>query len=84
MEYLIDTFFAHPLFYIGALFAFAGAMGFLIYLRGFIGGIGNVFTMAGHVEHVEHANVRAVWGLAILTTTFVVWEIFRLITGWFI
>ncbi len=82
MEYFIQSFLYHPLFYIGSLVAFIAALGFLVFLRGFIGGIGNVFTLAGNVEHVGRANVRAVWGLSILTTTFVVWEILRLIAGW--
>lgn len=78
----MENFFANPFFYIGALFAFFAALGFLIYLRGFIGGIGHVFTKTGHDDHVKHANLRATWGLLILSYVFIVWQIIRLIAGW--
>ncbi|MBC7836555.1 hypothetical protein H7X87_02145 [Acetobacteraceae bacterium] len=83
MENIIYTFLAHPLFYIGSIFAFLAAIGFLVYLRGFIGGIGNVFTMTGNIEHVAEANARAVWGLCIITYVFVIWELVRFVAGWF-
>jgi hypothetical protein len=79
----MDNFISNPVFYISALFASAGAFGFLIYLRGFIGSIGNVFTKAGHDEHVHHAQVRVIWGILILTATFIVWEIVRWVLQWF-
>lgn len=83
MEYFLDSFFADPLFYIGVFFSFVAALGFLIYLRGVIAGIGYTFTLSGHAEHVQTAYTRVVWGLLILTATFVVWEIVRWLAGIF-
>lgn len=83
MEYFLNSFFSSPLFYIGVLFSFVAALGFLLFLRGFISNIGHLFTLSGNIEHVEKANTRMVWGLLILTTTFVVWEIVRWIAGLF-
>jgi hypothetical protein len=80
----MESFFLHPFFYISAAFALVAAMGFLIFLRGFIGGIGDVFTMTGHVTHVQEAQTRAVWGVFILTSVFVVWEVVRWVASWFI
>lgn len=80
----MDSFFLHPFFYVSAAFAVVGAIGFLVYLRGFIGGIGDVFTMAGHVGHVAEAQTRVVWGVFILTSLFIVWEIVRWIASWFV
>lgn len=78
MEILVTN----PMFYIGALFAFFAVIGFLIYLRGFISSIGDVFTLAGHDEHVRHGHVRVAHGLLIITTVFIVWQVIRAIVGW--
>ena len=83
MEYFLNSFFSSPLFYIGVLFSFVATLGFLVYLRGFIAGIGNLFTLSGHAGHVKEAYVRVVWGLLILTATFVIWEIVRWIAELF-
>lgn len=74
---------AVPFHYLELLFAFLAAISFLVFLRGWLGGIGNVFKMNGHEEHLEHAYTRQVWGVMLLAALFYVWEIVRTMASWF-
>lgn len=69
-----DTVFSNPLLYLGYLFAFAAAIGFLIFLRGFLSGFPKVFSMDWHEEHQEHYRTRTTWGFFILLYLFIAWE----------
>lgn len=83
MTTLLNSFASDPLFYIGAVFATIAVFGFLVYLRGFLSGVGHVLLNDGHNEHQEHARVRAVWGFLILLETVLLWETIRAVAGWF-
>lgn len=76
-----DAIFADPMFYLGYLFAFAAAIAFLIFLRGFLSGLPKVFTMDWHEEHQEHHRVRVTWGFFLLLYLFVVWQLVRFVAG---
>lgn len=69
--------------YVEILFAFLAAISFLVFLRGWLGGIGNVIKMNGHDEHLNHAYVRQVWGVMLLAALFFVWEVVRMVASWF-
>jgi hypothetical protein len=83
MESLLNNFFSHPFFYVGALVSAFAAISFLLYLRGFIAGVGHVFDDGAHIGHQHHANERVVHGVLLLGITFIVWEIVRSIAGLF-
>ncbi len=76
-----DIVFASPMLYLGYVFAFVGAIGFVIFFIGFTAGLPKVFTMDSHDEHQEHHRVRATWGFFIMVYTFIVWEIVRWVLG---
>jgi len=78
-----DSVYATPFHYVELLFAFLAALAFLLFLRGWLGGIGNVFKMNGHDEHLEHAYKRQIEGFLYLGLLFVVWEIVRAV-AWFL
>ncbi len=81
MESLFNTVAANPWYYLGVCFAILGGFAFLIFLRGFISGVGNLFHMHGHDEHLQHARVRVVWGLYLMMATLGLWELIRIIAG---
>lgn len=82
LQELWDNFYATPFHYVEMVFAFLATIAFLIFLRGFLGSIGNVFKMNGHDEHVAHAQVRQVWGLFLLAMIFAIWEMTRTVVSW--
>ena len=67
----------HPLFYIGALLAFGACMGFLLLLRGFLGGFDHLLSINGEDDHLEHARHRACWGMVLMVNMFVLWVAVR-------
>ncbi len=67
-----------PEYYVGVVLSFFAVVGFLLFLRGFIAGVGGVFTNTGHDEHQGEARVRNTWGTIILLFVFVLWEITRI------
>lgn len=77
-----ENVYATPFHYVEILFAFLGALAFLLFLRGFLGSIGEVFKQNGHEEHVEHSEVRAIWGVLLLGAVFAVWQMTRTIASW--
>lgn len=76
-----DLVFANPMLYLGYVFAFAGAIGFLLFLWGFTAGLPKVLTIDWHDEHQEHQRVRATWGFFIMVYAFIAWELLRWILG---
>ena len=76
-----DVALAHPMLYLGYIFALVGAIGFLLFLWGFCAGLPKVFTIDWHDEHQEHHRVRVTWGFFIMVYTFIVWELLRWILG---
>jgi hypothetical protein len=78
-----DKVLSAPFHYLEVLFAFLAALAFLVFLRGWLGGVGNIFKMSGHDEHLEHAYTRQVWGVLLMAALFYVWEIVRTMASWF-
>ena len=83
MTAFYSTFFADPLYYIGYLFAFCTAIGFIIFLRGFLSGFGYALALNGHDEHMDKFRTRATWGVVLMAYTFGMWELLRLVVSWF-
>lgn len=73
----LQSLITHPEYYVGIVLSFFAVVGFLLFLRGFMAGIGGVFTNTGHDEHQDEARVRNTWGTIILLFVFVLWEITR-------
>lgn len=84
MEFFFDGFYSNPSYYISALFAVAGTIAFLLFLRGFLATIGRVFTISGNDDHLREGYTRAVWGVLLLFLLFTVWEVVRFIFGLFV
>ncbi|HEV7449718.1 MAG TPA: hypothetical protein VGP13_04250 [Candidatus Paceibacterota bacterium] len=76
-----DAVFAHPMLYVGYIFAFVAAIGVLTFLRGFLSGFSFVVTMDWHEEHQEHYRTYATQGFFILLYLYIVWELLRWIVG---
>ncbi len=69
--------FANALFCVGSVIAFIACIGFLIFLRGVLLGITQVFYLDGHDDHVGHARVNSVWGVVIMVNMFALWVLIR-------
>ena len=78
----IDSFFANPLWYIGFVLAFVAALSFLVFLRGFLSGLPNLFTLSAHEGHQRRHRVRITWGVILLIFLYIIWEILRWLVGW--
>lgn len=76
-----DLVFADPMLYLGYVFAFLAAIGFVKFFMGVAAGLPKVFTIDAHDEHQEHHRVRATQGFFILVYLFIVWEILRWFLG---
>ncbi len=70
-----------PLRYIAYIFALFGAIGTLLFMAGFGGGIKFIFTYAEDAHHMAHARARIVWGVLICMVTLGLWEIVRVVIG---
>ncbi len=67
----------NPLYSIGVLLSFGAMMGFLLFLRGFLLGLAQIFYIDSHEEHIGHARVRIVWGVMVMNAMFLLWVIIR-------
>lgn len=67
--------------FIGGFFGFFGAVAFLIFLAGFLGGAPNLVTMNEADEHVRHARTRAIWGAGWLIILFGFWRLVVFLSG---
>ncbi len=67
----------NPLFFIGAIISLVACMGFLIFLRGFLLGLNQLFYIDGHDDFVALARVRITWGLVLMVNMFVLWVAIR-------
>lgn len=76
-----DVVFAHPMLYLGYVFAFLGAIAFLIFAMGFAAGLPKVFTMDWHEEHQEHHRLHVTQGFFMLLYLFIAWELVRWVLG---
>lgn len=83
MEVFFEFIYADPYVSIAALFAFFGAMALLMLVSGFFAGFRYVLSMDGHDEHMEHYRFYATWGVLLLFLLFTVWQIIRLLAGFF-
>ena len=64
----------HNWFYcIGVLLAFVAAFGFLIFLRGFLLGLNQVYFIDSNAEYLDLARIRVSWGLLLMIQAFVAW-----------
>ena len=68
---------ANPLFFIGAIISFVACLGFLIFLRGFLLGLNQLFYIDGHDDFVALARIRVTWGLVLMVNMFVLWVAVR-------
>ncbi|MES2202785.1 MAG: hypothetical protein V4474_00435 [Patescibacteria group bacterium] len=80
---MLDAFYANPMAFIGIIFALVGAFGALLFGAGFLAGLPGVFTMMSNNDHQSHHTLRITWGAALMTATFIVWELVRIIASWF-
>lgn len=76
-----DVVFAHPMLYVGYVFAFLGAIAFLTFFAGFAAGLPKVISMDYHEEHQAHHRTRVTWGFFMLLYLFIAWEIARWVLG---
>ncbi len=81
MEALFTAVYTDPLRYIGYFLAFFAAMGGVLFIAGFGGGIPHHFTFAESDSHMEHARARITMGLLWCMVVFGLWEIVRVISG---
>lgn len=75
MTGFLTSFWSDPLWYIGALLAFAAALAFLTFLRGFLSGFPHFFTLSSHDEHQHHHRVRVMWGFMLLVVIYLAWRL---------
>ncbi len=81
MENFVIAITQNPVLYIGYFLSAVGAIGFLLFVAGFFGGIGHLFSYSEDANHMEHARTRALWGLYLCMAALGVWEFIRVILG---
>lgn len=74
--------YSNPLYYIGALLAAYGAMGFVRFMSGAFTGAHHTIMLDGHRDHMNHYRHRIRQGLGFMVEAFFVWEIIRLLGDW--
>ncbi len=82
-EHFVYSLVTHPLYSLGFVLAFAAGFSFLIFIRGFLSGVGHLFTIDHHDDHLSHARMRAVWGIVLMFDVFMVWVVIRSIAALF-
>lgn len=75
MGEFVDALFADPLWYVGLVLAFLGALAFLTFLRGFLSGVPHFFTLSTHDDHQAHHRTRVTWGFFAMVFLFILWSI---------
>ncbi|HXK31252.1 MAG TPA: hypothetical protein VJZ94_00670 [Candidatus Paceibacterota bacterium] len=83
MEFVLYSFFAGPMFYIGAVLAGVAALGFVLFISGLLPGVVPALKESAHAEHTSHRRMRAIWGLYLAVAAFVLWRISLWIAGSF-
>jgi hypothetical protein len=83
MAQFVYSIVSHPLYFLGFILSFAAGFAFLIFLRGFFSGVGHLFTIDHHDEHLLHSRLRAVWGVVLLLDIFMIWVVIRTIASFF-
>jgi hypothetical protein len=73
----------HILYILGVFFSFFAAVGFLIFLRGFLIGLNQLVYIDSHEEHLSEARARATWGTLIMITVFIGWVVVEAIAALF-
>lgn len=79
----LDAFYLNPLHYIGLFFALTGTFGALLFGAGFLAGLPGVFSMMTNDDHQKHHEFRITWGATLMTVSFIVWELIRIVASWF-
>ena len=72
----------HPLVWIGYFFAFAAALAFLVFLRGFLSGVPHFFTLSAREDYQLLHRIRVTWGIVLLVFILAIWELLRLTINW--
>lgn len=80
---MFDVFYQNPMPWIALVFACIGAFGFILFTIGFFAGLSHLFTLSAHEGHMAHRRVRATWGVLIMIHAYIVWEVVRVVAGWF-
>ena len=81
MENLVVNLVQNPVLYIGYFLSAVGAAGFLLFVAGFFGGIGHLFSYDKDADHMEHVRTRSLWGLYLCMLALGLWELIRIILG---
>ena len=81
MESFAVSFVGDPLRYIGYLLSAVAALGVILVIAGFSGGIKHIFTYSESAVHMEHARTRLLWGLYLCMVTLGIWELILVIAG---
>jgi len=77
---LINAFLTEPLTYIGSVMSLLAAVGFLIFLWGFIE---YIMEINGNDAEKNHSSISMVHGTTWVVTIFVMWETIRFIASYF-
>lgn len=76
MNVFAESFAANPLYYIGAFASFFAMFAFLIFLRGFSGGLSHLVYMDRNADYLQRYRTRVTWGTMLLVFMFLAWEMF--------
>jgi hypothetical protein len=83
MAMLINQIATNPWADIVALFSLFAGIAFIIFLAGVLSGVEHLVSINENVEDLVIYRTRAIWGVVLLTITFIVWEIVRSVVGVF-
>ncbi len=81
MENFVISLVQNPILYIGYFLSAVGAVGALLFLAGFFGGVGHLFSYDNDADHMEHARTRSIWGIYLCMAALGAWECIRLVLG---
>ncbi len=74
----------HPHYYLGVVLSFAAGFAFLIFLRGFLSGVGQLFTIDKSEYYLPRYRKRATWGIVLLLDIFLLWICVRMLEALFV
>ena len=71
----------NPMLYIGYLLSAVAAIGTVLFIAGFFGGITHLFSYSESADHMDHARTRSLWGIYLCMAALGIWEFIRVILG---
>lgn len=77
MPVLIQDVISSPYTLAVVFLSLMAALSFVVFLRGFLGGLKQLTTINENAEHLEHMRTRAIWGVVLLAALLIVWECVR-------